>query len=99
MASQSTVDSAKPSAVNESGVITKKESEDVLVCGIPLNQGGFLIEGNEVAPPLMSSLPLKQFPSTIQKLPLLLKEEMRPMNQPATNAPGHPYGLYTTIPL
>ena len=69
-----------------------------IICGIPLCQGGIVFEGKEVVPPEVSLVAMKQFPSTIQKLPLLLREEMKPLEH-AVHVSNQSYGMNNTIPL
>ena len=56
-------------------------NENMVVCGIPLQQGGLLCGGKEIVTPELPLSSIKQFPSTIQKLPLLLRDEMKPYSQ------------------
>lgn len=69
-----------------------------IICGIPLCQGGIVCEGKEVVPPEVSLVAMKQFPSTIQKLPLLLRQEMKPLEH-AVHVSNQSYGMNNTIPL
>jgi hypothetical protein len=47
----------------------------VNISGIPLCQGGYFCGGKEVPTPEVPAMAMKNFPSTIQKLPLLLRDE------------------------
>lgn len=74
-----------------------------LIYGIPLTQGGLMCEGKEVTPPEVCHVNMKQFPSTIQKLPLLLREEMQPIAmipnlKPYQMAPQHMMHMHQLTP-